>query len=347
MDNTTLPLRFRIHRIGVVSGLLIGALVLAICLSLVLGPVKIPLNDLFAALSGEADRATQTILYNIRAPRTVLALAVGASLAVSGACLQGMLRNPLADPSLIGITAGASTAVVAAIVLGDNFIAGLNPQFRAFVLPIAAFSGAFATTLIVLHAAYKYGQFSVARLILVGVAMGAIAMAMTGVLIYFSTDQQLRELTFWTMGSLAKSNWISVIASGSIILVSTALLLRFARTLDLFQLGERAAFHAGVEVNRTKMGICLLVSIAVGAGVAVAGPIGFIGLVAPHIVRLLVGSVHKYVLPIAAIAGAALMLIADIAVRITIPPQELPIGLATALLGGPFFFWLLLRVRHL
>lgn len=322
-------------------------LAVAIFLALTVGPVQLTFQQIWASLNGQGTQVVDTILYDIRAPRMVLGVVVGASLAISGASLQGLLRNPLADPGLIGITAGASLAVVFVIVLGDVFVAALPAYLLPAVHPIAAFLGGSAVTFIVLLAAGLGGQFSVGRLILVGVAITAIASALIGIMVYMSNDQQLRELTFWTMGSLAKSNWNTVTIATLTMVIASALLLRYRRELDLFQLGERAAFHAGVDVNRVKFQICALVAVAVGAGVSVAGPIGFIGLVAPHMTRLFVRASHWVVLPVSALVGANILLFADLFVRNAIPPAEIPIGIATAILGGPFFLWLLLRKTRL
>jgi len=336
--------------IPVVGAAYIGlSLLLAVAafLALTVGPVNLTFAQIWASVTGNGTQVVDTILYDIRAPRMVLAIVVGASLAISGASLQGLLRNPLADPGLIGITAGASLAVVFVIVLGDLFVSALPRFLLPAVHPTAAFLGGLAVTFVVLLTANLGGQFSVARLILVGVAITAIASAMIGILIYMSSDQQLRELTFWTMGSLAKSNWSTVMIACLAMVVASGMLLRYRRELDLLQLGERAAFHAGVDVSRVKFRICALVAVAVGAGVSVAGPIGFIGLVAPHMTRLFVRASHWVVLPVSALVGANILLFADLFVRNAIPPAEIPIGIATAILGGPFFLWLLLRKTRL
>lgn len=336
-----------LSRAGVANSGLLGLLCLAIFLALAVGPVNLSFSQIWASVSSQGDAVTDTILYNIRAPRMLLGILVGASLAISGAALQGLLRNPLADPGLIGITAGASLAVVLVIVAGDVFVRTLPPFLLTAVLPVAAFTGGIIVTVIVLMTARAGGQFSAGRLILVGVAITSIASAMIGILIYMSTDQQLRELTFWTMGSLAKSNWDTVIVASIIMLIASLALLRYERELDLLQLGERAAFHTGVNVTKVKFQICALVAINVGAGVSVAGPIGFVGLVAPHMTRLFVQSSHRIVLPISALVGANIVLFADLFVRNAIPPAEIPIGIATATLGGPFFLWLLIRSSRL
>ena len=333
--------------LGVVYISLIALLILSCFLALTVGPVSLSFEQMWAAVMGTGSRGTDTILFDIRAPRMVLGLAVGASLAISGASLQGLLRNPLADPGLIGITAGASLAVVFVIVLGDAVLDGLPAWMLSAILPTAAFAGGIAVTIVVLTTAQIGETFSTARLILVGVAITAIAGAAIGLMVYISTDQQLRELTFWTMGSLAKSNWGTVLIACIAMCLASAALLRFQHVLDLFQLGERAALHAGVNVSRVKFQICALVAVAVGAGVSVAGPIGFIGLVAPHMTRLLVRASHAVVLPISALVGANLLLFADLFVRNIVPPSEIPIGIATSVLGGPFFLWLLMRTKKI
>lgn len=336
-----------VSRASLANSSLIGLLALAIFLALAVGPVNLSFSQIWASISNQGDAVSDTILFNIRAPRMLLGILVGASLGISGAALQGLLRNPLADPGLIGITAGASLAVVLVIVAGETFVRTLPAYLLSAVLPVAAFTGGIIVTVIVLMTARVGGQFSAGRLILVGVAINSIASAMIGILIYMSTDQQLRELTFWTMGSLAKSNWDTVLVASAIMLIASLALLRYQRQLDLLQLGERAAFHTGVDVTKVKFQICALVAINVGAGVSVAGPIGFVGLVAPHMTRLFVQSSHRVVLPISALVGANIVLFSDLFVRNAIPPAEIPIGIATATLGGPFFLWLLIRSSRL
>jgi len=324
------------------------AAVAALLAELIYGPVHIPLSDVFAALRGEADRATEAILLQIRAPRAALGVAVGAGLALAGTSLQGVLRNPLADPQLIGVSAGASVGAVAVIVFGGGLVAALPAALGLWVLPGAAFLGASAVTAFVFGFSRRAGETSVATLILAGVAANAIAMAGVGAMIFAADDQQLRELTFWTMGGLGAAGPVPVAVAGGAALIAGAGLMRMGRALDLLQLGERAAFHAGLDVERTKLAAAGWSALAVGAVTAFAGPIGFIGLCAPHLARLMVGPNHRLVLPAAALAGVALTLAADLAVRTAVPPAEPPIGIATSLIGGPFFLWLLMsRLRRL
>lgn len=321
-------------------GLLAFAAVLA---ELALGPVQVPLTDIGKWLTGDADAGTAAILGQIRAPRAVLAVLVGTGLALAGATMQGILRNPLADPGLIGVTGGASLGAVIVIVLGEVLFAGLPNPLRPFMLPFAAFIGAALVTAFVFVVARRGGQTNVATLILAGVAVNAIAAAGVGAMVYISDDQQLRNLTFWSMGALGGASWTIVAVTALIVAMSALALSRFDRALDLFQLGERAAYHSGLDVERIKLKAGLLTALAVGAVTAAAGPIGFIGLVAPHMARLIMGPGHRWMLPAAALIGTALILLADLCVRLAVPPAEPPIGLATSLIGGPFFLWLLMR----
>lgn len=308
-----------------------------------LGPVAIPPDRVLAALTGQGEGADAVILTQIRLPRLMLGAAVGVSLALAGATLQGLLRNPLADPGLVGVTAGASLGAVAVIVLGGAFAAGLPGTLRPWLLPTAAFCGAGAALAFVFSLARRAGETSVATLILAGVAVNAVVGAALGGFVYISDDDELRDLTFWSLGGLGFAGWPLVFVATAIAAVCAPLFLREARALDLFQLGERAAFHAGQNVEAVKRRAGIVAALAVGAATAAAGPIGFVGLVAPHLARLLFGPSHRSALPAAALVGVALVLAADLTVRLAVPPAEPPIGLATSLVGGPFFLWLLLR----
>lgn len=321
-----------------------GALALMACATVVLaaselayGPVRLSFGEIVAALAGDAAPAAQAIFAEIRVPRTLLAAAVGASLALSGGCLQGVLRNPLADPALIGVTAGGTVGAVAAIVIGERLFAGLPGPLRPYLLPAAAFCGAALATAFVFAVARGRDGVSVATVILAGVAVNAIAGALIGAMVYVSSDEQLRELTFWTLGSIGGARWEILAPTLALALPAMLAMATAARALDLFQLGERAAFHAGLDVEREKLKVGIFSALAVGASTAACGPIGFIGLVAPHVARLTVGPDHRFILPAAALIGATLALGADLVVRTVAPPAEPPIGLATALIGGPFF----------
>lgn len=285
------------------------------------------------------------IILDIRLPRAVLGLLVGASLAVSGAVMQGLFRNPLADPGLVGVSSGASLGAVLLIVLGSSFFGPLFAVFGFYALPVAAFVGGLITTLLLYKIATRSGQTSVATMLLAGIALGALAGAVTGVLIFMADDKQLRDLTFWGLGSLAGANWMKILSAGPVILVSLAVVPFLARGLNALTLGEAAAFHMGIPVQRLKNIAIVSVAASTGASVAVSGGIGFVGIVVPHVLRMVIGPDHRYLLPASALLGGTLLIFADMIARTIVPPAELPIGIITAFAGAPFFLWILLRGR--
>lgn len=285
------------------------------------------------------------IILDIRLPRAVLGLLVGAALAVSGVVMQGLFRNPLADPGLVGVSSGASLGAVLLIVLGSSVFGPLFALVGFYALPIAAFLGGLATTLLLYRIATRGGQTSVATMLLAGIALGALTGAVTGVLIFIADDKQLRDLTFWGLGSLAGANWTKILAAAPIILMSLAVVPILARGLNAITLGEAAAFHMGVPVQRLKNVSILSVAAATGASVAVSGGIGFVGIVVPHLLRLVIGPDHRYLLPASALLGGTMLIFADMLARTIVAPAELPIGIITAFVGAPFFLWILLRGR--
>ncbi|MEM9047502.1 MAG: iron ABC transporter permease [Pseudomonadota bacterium] len=289
----------------------------------------------------------RVILFDIRLPRLVMGILVGAALAVAGAVMQGLFRNPLADPGLVGVSAGAGLGANAIIVLGAFLPATLQATLGYYSLPLAAFLGSWITTLLLYRIATRRGRTSVAVMLLGGIALAALTDALSGVLIYMADDAQLRDLTFWRLGSLAGATWDKVALAGPLIVVALAAAPFLARALNALALGEAPAAHLGIPVQRMKNIAILSVAAAVGAAVAVSGGIGFVGIVVPHLLRLLIGPDHRYLLPNAALLGAVLLLAADMISRSIIAPAELPIGIVTATLGGPFFLWILLRNRSL
>lgn len=340
------------HRMSGAQVIIGSALLLAVAIvaSLSLGPTGITLSSLpraiSAAISGTDDAAIareQLVLLDIRLPRTLLGIFVGASLAIAGAIMQGLFRNPLADPGLVGVSSGAALAAVATIVLGNGIGAPLLAPLGIYALPVAAFFGGMITTLILVAIAGRHGQLMIGTLLLAGIALGALSGALTGLLAYASDDRQLRDLTFWSMGSLGGANWpkiVAVLPFGILIALLTPLLIR---GLNGFLLGEAEAFHLGINVERTKRIAIVATAASVGAAVAMAGVIGFIGIVVPHIIRLLAGPDHRVVLPGSALFGAALLLFADIIARLIVRPAELPIGIVMAAIGTPVFLHLVMK----
>ncbi|MCG3268325.1 iron ABC transporter permease [Yoonia sp. I 8.24] len=306
------------------------------------------LKALVSWASGETISARDhIILFDIRAPRTVLGALIGASLAVSGAVMQGLFRNPLADPGLVGVSAGASLGAILAIVLGGLLPPALAAMTGNYTVSIAAFIGGWLTTILLYRVATSGGRTSVAVMLLAGIAMGALAGAISGMMIYLADDQQLRDLTFWGLGSLAGATWNKLMIAGPLIVLSMAALPFLTRGLDALTLGEATAGHLGIPVQRMKNIAILTVAGATGAAVAVSGGIGFVGIVVPHLLRLLIGPSHRYLLPASALLGGALLLGADIISRTIVAPSELPIGIVTATIGGPFFLFILLRNRNI
>ena len=299
------------------------------------------------SLPWEYDVRHESVLMAIRLPRTLLAILVGGGLAVSGAAMQGLFRNPLADPGLIGVSSGAALAAVAIIVLGATWLPGLGSVLGPFTLPLAAFGGGVGTTLLVYRVARVGGRTVVATLLLTGIAVNALAGAGTGLLTFTASDEALRSITFWSLGSLSGATWSAVGVVATCIVPAAWIMARGARALNVMLLGEMEAGHLGLRVERVKRTNVFLVGLSVGAAVAATGIIGFVGLVVPHLVRLLVGPDHRYVMPGAVLAGAILLLGADLLSRTVVAPAELPIGIVTAALGAPFFLWLLMRQRHI
>jgi len=287
----------------------------------------------------------RVVLFDIRLPRLLTGLLVGASLAVSGAVMQGLFRNPLADPGIVGVGAGAGLGAVLAIVLGGFLPPVILAVASIHLVPVAAFIGGWASTLILYRVSTRAGRTSVATMLLAGIALGALSGALTGILVYIADDQQLRDLTFWGLGSLAGASWAKLAAAAPIMLLALLAAPILARALNGLALGEGAAAHLGIAVQRMKNLAILTVAAATGAAVAVSGGIGFIGIVVPHLLRLIIGPDHRFLLPAAALLGAGLLLLADIISRLVIAPAELPIGIVTAVLGGPVFLWILLRRR--
>ncbi|WP_277963030.1 iron ABC transporter permease [Pseudomonas sp. RIT-To-2] len=325
---------------------------LATWLSLALGPVSLPLLDTLRAglhlaglpLSGQGLEQAEMILGQIRLPRTLLGLAVGAVLALAGVAMQGLFRNPLADPGLVGVSSGAALGAAVAIVCGSA-LGGLPSFLEPYLLSACAFLGGLAVTALVYRLGRKDGQTSVAVMLLAGVALTALASSAVGLFTYLADDATLRTLTFWNLGSLNGASYQRLWPLLLIALGVALWLPRRAQALNALLLGESEARHLGIEVERLKRELVLCTALGVGAAVAAAGLIGFVGLVVPHLVRQVAGPDHRVLLPASLLAGASLVLFADLIARMALAPAELPIGIVTAFLGAPFFLYLLVRGR--
>ena len=300
--------------------------------------------NLIEYVSGTSSELQNKVFEQIRSPRVLLAGLVGASLGISGASLQGLFRNPLADPGLIGVSAGAALGAAIVIVLGSSIIP--DYIFGPLILPLAAVTGA-ALVIYLLYLFTKgFGYQGVTYMLLVGIAVNAIAGVGIGILTFISTDSELRGLTFWTMGSFGGVTWPLLIPAILIIVASISLMMTVSRNLDLIQLGEPEAYRLGVDVKKLKYKIILTCAAAVGASVSLSGMIGFVGLVVPHLVRLFGGVNHNFLMPGSAFVGASLMITADMLSRTIIQPAELPVGLLTSAIGSPFFLWLIFRIKR-
>lgn len=319
---------------------LVLLLPLVVLIAAGLGAYYIPPQEIPRILWERSEQA-YAVLVSVRFPRVVLALLVGALLALSGAVMQGLFRNPLADPGLIGVSAGAALGAAIFIILlpGAGFM-------EVYALPFAAFVGGLLATLAVWFMASSGGRVQILTLLLAGIAINALAGALIGLLVARATDEQLRSLTFWTLGGYSGATWGGLASIAPAALLAFWGLMRLARPLNALVLGESEAFHLGVHLERFKRQAVALAALAVGTAVAAAGGVGFIGLVAPHLFRLMAGPDHRYLLTGSMLLGAGLSVLADLIARTVASPAELPVGVVTSLLGAPFFIWLLLRFKQ-
>lgn len=311
----------------------------AVATAVLLGAVRIGPSRIVAVLSGAGDPTARAIVLDLRLPRAVLAAQVGAALALAGAALQALLRNPLAEPYVLGVSGGAAVGAVAAVVLGW---AASGP----WALPAAAFGGAVLAILVVLRIAARGGHGLDTRvLLLAGVVAGAFFNALILLLLTFAETRAFRSAIFWMMGSLGGADWASVRTLALVLLPAVLVLLALARPLNLLSVGEETAHHLGTRVEAVKWTTYLVASFLVAAAVSVSGAIGFVGLIVPHAVRLLWGSDHRLLLPASLLGGAAFLVAADTLARTAAAPSEIPVGVVTALVGVPLFVVLLVRRR--
>lgn len=332
------------------SGILLLALLAVI--SLYMGVYVFEKHSLAEVLQGlitndaSLSQADRFVMMDLRLPRIVMAILIGSALAVSGTCLQGMFKNPLATPDLIGITSGASLFAAMAIVLGSSLKQYVPEVFHFSFLSIMAFIGALITMLMVYRISTTGGKTNVVIMLLSGVAITALGFAITGFLIYISKEEQLRDLTFWNLGSLAGATWTKNAIMAVIVVVSFFFLINKGKALNAMMLGERDAQHLGIPVEKIKKQIVVLTALMVGTSVAFAGTIGFVGLIVPYILRLIFKSNYHIILPMSAVFGGVLLLAADTISRTVAAPSEIPIGILTAFMGAPIFIVILLRNRN-
>lgn len=326
----------------------VALLVVMMIVSVGTGPVGLGVGAIMRVIVHEVLGVGQpqpqletTVVMTLRLPRVLFGVLVGAALAVSGASLQSLLRNPLAGPGIIGVSGGASMGAVAAIVL----LPSLSGIAVAWVVPAAAFLGGLLVTSVIYALARPRAGSGTARLLLVGIAIGSAAAAVTGFLTYAADDDELQTV-FWQMGSLGHLDWIKLAVAAPVIIGCCIVLTLLARHLDLLSLGDRQARHLGLDVARTRKIVIAMTALLTGTSVAFTGTIGFIGLVVPHLARLLCGPPHRRVLPVSAVLGALLIVFADTLSRTIAPPDEVPIGLFTAALGAPFFLIVVLRTKE-
>jgi iron complex transport system permease protein len=323
--------------------MIIVLILISICIGAKSIDIVTSYRSIIGNILGVYDETVSTIdskvIWNIRLPRVVLSAIVGAALAVSGAAIQGLFRNPLADSNLIGISAGAALFVS----IGIMFI---PITFGVYTIPILAFAGSFVTLFLVYGLAKSKSGISVSIMLLGGIAITAIAMSIVGYLTFVSTDDQLRELSFWQLGSTGGASWIKVIILICSFTVGMILLLKESSSIDAISLGEENAKVMGVNTKKTKNVVLFSVALLVGVATAFTGAIGFIGLMAPHICRTLAGGVSRFLLISSALTGSVLLVLGDTISRTLVAPQELPIGVITAFVGGPFFILLLIKNKR-
>lgn len=330
--------------------LLILLLIALVVISLFVGAYNFEnsvLNTFLNLFTGSETISTSDhfVLFQLRMPRIIMAILIGSALAVAGTCLQGMFKNPLASPDLIGITSGAVLFAAVTIVLGASIRPFIPEALHYSLISIMAFVGAILTMSFVYKMSTTNGRTNVVILLLSGVAITALTGAATGMLTYLSTDEELRNLTFWTLGSLAGANWTKNLVLAVVVIIGLFFLVGKGKALNAMMLGERDAQHLGIDVEKTKKQIVIFSALMVGTAVSFAGTIGFVGLIVPYILRLLFKSNYTIILPLSIILGSIIMVLADTISRVIVQPAELPIGILTAIMGAPVFIAILIRFK--
>lgn len=340
-------------RYGLLVSMLVIILIVAIILSVGIGPlplspvqsIAVLLKQLGIHLDTSFTNQQEIVVTAIRMPRVIFGVFIGATLAICGTAIQGLFRNPLADPALIGISSGAALFTVVMIVLGAQLFQNIFTILGNYVLSIAAFAGAFLTTILIYRISQAGGKTIVSTMLLAGIAISAMASAGTGIMTLIANDAQLRTITFWNLGSLGGATWVNVSVLVPLCLICIVGLPALSKPLNALVLGETNASLLGINVERLKTKAILLTAIGIGVCVSMSGIIGFVGLVTPHIIRKMIGPEHRQVFVASGLLGATLLVIADLVCRTIVAPIEIPIGIATALIGGPFFLYLLLKER--
>ncbi len=348
MTGLSAPATPAVSRRAIVFGGLTLALLVMVVVSAGRGQVAIPAGEVVGSILHRLglDWGTmpthpqgEAVLWQVRFPRVVMGIVVGAALAAAGAMMQGVFGNPLAEPGVVGVSSGAALAAASSIAFGIGV-------FGNWTIPLFAFAGGLVTTLLVYAMSRDGGRTEVVTLVLTGIAVNAVASAGMA-FVMFAADTQAREqIVFWTLGSLNGTRWQYVALVVPLCLIGLLGAFLLARQLDLLSLGDRAARHVGVDVERLRLVVIVLVSLLTAAAVSFCGIIGFVGLVVPHLIRIVLGPGHKALVPASALGGAVLLVAADLVARTAVPYADLPIGMLTALVGGPFFFWLLRRTRR-
>ena len=325
--------------------------------SILIGPVDLGILDIFSILINNLGigitlidqsytHIQETVLMGIRLPRIILGLLVGISLGTAGAILQGLFRNPLVDPGFIGVSSGAAIGAMFVIMFSNLLSDIISPQVIPYLLPIFAMFGAIITTYIVYKISKKSNRTNVMTMLLTGIAINALVGSLIGLLIINSNDIQLRTFTFWTLGSLDNANWEVVTISSFFIILPVLVVYKYRTKLDIFMLGDAEATNLGIKVENLKKNIILVAALMVGVAVSFCGMIGFVGLVTPHLVRLIIGPSHNNLIPGSALLGALLLILSDLIARSILPPAQLPLSIITSLIGAPFFIWLIIDQKR-
>lgn len=337
--------------------LIASTLLLLTCtVSAMVGPVKITLLQIIDIIlneiniksnfsSDEITQAFKTIIINIRLPRIIMSVIVGVALGISGAILQGLFRNPLVDPGFIGVSSGSAIGAMLVIMFSQLFTIE-NTIYVQFLLPAFAMIGGLSTTILVYKMSKISGKTNITAMLLAGIAINAFSGSIIGLLVYRASDMQLRSFTFWTLGSLDNASWLTILIAMLFISVPIYISIRLRDKLDVFMLGDADASYLGVDIEKIKKQIIVISALMVGVTVAFCGMIGFIGLVTPHLVRLIMGPSHRTLIYGSAILGAIILTLADFISRIVISPAQLPIGIITSALGAPFFLWLIISQKR-